>query len=75
MKTDRDLASFVDDLKAVRPQPHVVHKGHEPAPRQERPARQSSFDAAGTLRIVVAAAFALVVFFVTLAGLALYFHY
>lgn len=74
MKTDRDLASFVEGLKVVEPQPRVVHKGHEPAPRHERAARPIAFDAAGTLRIAIAAAFALIVFFLTMAGLSIYFH-
>jgi hypothetical protein len=66
LKTERDLATFVDGLKTV--ESGVSPAGREPSAggKVGLPDLQSS----GAVRIALAATFAIVVFFVTLVGLA-----
>ncbi len=70
MKSDKDLATFLEGLRGVEPQA---------APKRREAVIRGSFefpkvDAAGTFRYVVAATFATIVFFGTVIGLVKLFH-
>jgi hypothetical protein len=70
LKSDPDLATFLEGLKAVEPQA---------APKRREVAIRGTFelpkvDAAGTFRYVIAATFATIVFFGTVVGLVKFFH-
>lgn len=70
LRSDRDLATFVDGLKTVKA---------EPGPKRRGSAIRGTFDfpavsRAGTFRIAVAAVVALAVFVATLVGLTKYFQ-
>ena len=66
LQTDRDLATFVEGLKAVAPD--VATKRRPPAGRGRF--AFPAFTREGTFRIVVAGAFAAIVFFGTIAWFA-----
>lgn len=72
MKSDRDLATFLEGLKAAAPEQAKKSK------RRENVIRGTfafpEVDRANTFRIALAGTVAILVFFATLVGFVQYFH-
>lgn len=72
MKSDRDLATFLEGLKAAAPEQAKKPKRRENVIRGTFALPE--VDRANTFRVVLAGTVAILVFFATLVGLARYFH-